>query len=129
MPLKLFVQNSNQRLQLETGNGSSGGASFTTNNSFAPYWGVWSYVAVHVNRSAGTAANYLNGNDITNDTTIRNDFQTTSAWRIGSFATGGFWFNGPIDEPRVSTVTRSADWIMAQYLSMTDAFITYTDAP
>jgi len=33
--------------------------------------------------------------------------------------------HGLIDEARISDTTRSADWIKAQYLSMTDAFITY----
>ena len=34
-------------------------------------------------------------------------------------------FFGIIDEVRVSTTNRSADWIAAQHLSMTDTFITY----
>ncbi len=35
-------------------------------------------------------------------------------------------FQGMIDEVRLETGTRSADWIQAQYLSMTDAFITFS---
>jgi hypothetical protein len=42
-------------------------------------------------------------------------------WPAGEFE----HFNGMIDEVRVSSEARSADWIAAQYLSMTDAFITY----
>ena len=34
-------------------------------------------------------------------------------------------FNGAIDEVRVSDTARSADWIKAQNLSMTDNFVTY----
>ncbi|MHC5113429.1 MAG: DUF2341 domain-containing protein [Planctomycetota bacterium] len=44
-------------------------------------------------------------------------------------AEGSLWFPGVIDEARVASVARSADWIKAQHLSMTDAFITYADAP
>jgi len=33
--------------------------------------------------------------------------------------------DGIVDEVRISAKVRSADWIRAQYLSMTDAFITY----
>lgn len=34
-------------------------------------------------------------------------------------------FHGIIDEVRVANRTRSDEWIMAQYLSMTENFITY----
>ncbi len=34
-------------------------------------------------------------------------------------------FQGMLDEIRLETGTRSADWIQAQYLSMTDAFVTF----
>ena len=34
-------------------------------------------------------------------------------------------FDGILDEVRISSIARSADWIEAQYLSMSDAFITY----
>jgi len=34
-------------------------------------------------------------------------------------------FKGTIDEVRISDIARSADWTKAQYLSMTDAFITF----
>ena len=38
---------------------------------------------------------------------------------------GGTYFDGIIDEVRFSSTARSAEWIEAQYLSMTDAYITY----
>jgi hypothetical protein len=34
-------------------------------------------------------------------------------------------FQGLLDEVRISATNRSADWIAAQYLSMTDQFIAY----
>ncbi len=37
-------------------------------------------------------------------------------------------FDGVIDEVRLSDVIRSADWMAAQHLSMTDTFITYNAA-
>jgi hypothetical protein len=39
------------------------------------------------------------------------------------------FLDGIIDEVRVSKNVRSADWIEAQYLSMTDNFITYSNQP
>jgi hypothetical protein len=47
--------------------------------------------------------------------------------RIGTDRTGRY-FNGTIDEVRISNIARSADWIMAQYLSMNNSFITSGDA-
>lgn len=35
------------------------------------------------------------------------------------------YYNGLIDEVRISDTARSADWIAAQYLSTSDSFITY----
>ena len=40
---------------------------------------------------------------------------------------GPNFFHGLIDEVRYSAVTRSADWIEAQHLSMTDEFVTFGD--
>jgi hypothetical protein len=37
----------------------------------------------------------------------------------------GFW-DGDIDEVRISDIPRSADWLAAQYLAMTDSFISYS---
>lgn len=45
---------------------------------------------------------------------------------IGRLGQGGTWhegFDGIIDEVRISTGTRSADWVAAQYESMNDTFI------
>ncbi|MHC4989690.1 MAG: LamG domain-containing protein, partial [Planctomycetota bacterium] len=123
---KLFIPNSNS-LSLETGNGSNGNAALTAVGLFS--WDQWAHVAVQVDRASGSAAIYHNGADVTTDTTIRTDFQNTSNWRIGRFLVSGYEFDGSIDEPRVSSVVRSADWIKAQYLSMIDAFITFGGEP
>jgi len=34
------------------------------------------------------------------------------------------WFDGPIDEVRIASVARSADWVRAQHRSMLDDFVT-----
>lgn len=44
---------------------------------------------------------------------------------IGSDESGANSFKGKIDEMRISDVVRSPAWIRAQYLSMTDAFLTF----
>ncbi|MGH7404527.1 MAG: DUF2341 domain-containing protein [Candidatus Methylomirabilales bacterium] len=62
-----------------------------------------------------------------------NNITTTGSSGIGNSTTqldvgargAGQTFPGTLDEVRIETVARSGDWIKAQYLSMTDAFITY----
>ena len=44
---------------------------------------------------------------------------------IGTSENRNLVLDGIVDEVRISAKVRSADWIRAQYLSMTDAFITY----
>jgi len=51
-------------------------------------------------------------------------FSIGASMKDGSVATDET-FEGAIDEVRVSDTVRSADWIKAQHLSMTDYFITY----
>jgi len=43
---------------------------------------------------------------------------------IGSSSTTYTW-DGSVDEFRISDITRSADWVNAQYLSMSDSFISF----
>ena len=38
---------------------------------------------------------------------------------------GGYYFDGYIDEFRMSSAVRSADWLRAQYLSMTNGFLSF----
>ncbi len=54
------------------------------------------------------------------------------AWRIGCLGNLGachpvsdYYFNGIVDEVRISNIVRTPDWITAQHLSMTDAFCTF----
>ena len=44
---------------------------------------------------------------------------------LGSLGGATRWFEGLLDELKISNVARSADWIKAIYLSETDNFITY----
>ncbi len=46
--------------------------------------------------------------------------------KIAQDDAGGWFFDGGIDEVRVSSVARSTDWNAAQYKSMTDDFILWT---
>lgn len=50
---------------------------------------------------------------------------STTDYYIGSHSVPGAFCDCSIDEYRVSSVTRSADWIMGQYKSQTETLITY----
>jgi hypothetical protein len=84
---------------------------------------VWHYLAATV---AGTTARvYLDGVDLTTDSTVSALVAGTQALRIGRRSGGAEHYFGSIDEVRVSSVARSADWIAAQYRSMSDTFVTF----
>ncbi|MDH3767966.1 MAG: DUF2341 domain-containing protein, partial [Gammaproteobacteria bacterium] len=51
---------------------------------------------------------------------------TIGAMENDATANPSEWYIGDLDEIRISDVTRSADWIAAQHLSMTDNFVTFT---
>jgi len=79
--------------------------------------------------NGGTGRLYANGAEVNSQTNTdgRGVANTTAPFYIGwddSQTLGFEHFDGILDEVRVSDIVRSADWIAAQHLSMTDAFIT-----
>ena len=42
----------------------------------------------------------------------------------GGHSCAGYYFDGIIDEVRMSDIARTADWTAAQYSSMNDTFVT-----
>lgn len=85
--------------------------------------GVWAYIVM--TSTSNHIWGYLNGN-------YENDGPCTitpTDWgdplRIGRWLDNGYPFYGKMDEIRISNTIRTADWIKAQHLSMTDALITY----
>lgn len=76
--------------------------------------GVWSHVAASYDSSAG-ATRYING---AADGTISPNgaLNTTSCeTNIGYDFSGSYYFGGSIDEARISSVARSANWITTEY--------------
>ncbi len=99
----------------ETGNGTNGAAASTLPGTIN--FDEWNHVAVEVNRTTGAATIYHNGMDVTNSATTRTDFTTNSDFRVGQMEGGTLEFDGVIDELRVESEGRSADFIQARYLS------------
>jgi VCBS repeat-containing protein len=99
---------------------------------------TWHHVSVVLERQAGNdiASFYVDGSPAGTDSLALiagNTITGTEDLEIGGKSVGNLrpWLGG-IDEVRVSSGLRSADWIAAQHLSMTDAFVTFggeTSAP
>ncbi|MCD6397899.1 MAG: DUF2341 domain-containing protein [Spirochaetaceae bacterium] len=79
---------------------------------------------------ANKVVTYADGEDLGNPDSKKNgkDNRIPNAGidlTIGSDLDGTNSFNGKLDEIRISNVVRTSEWIKAQYLSMTDTFLTY----
>ena len=84
---------------------------------------------IYLNASLdGTSLNPHNGNGL--------GINSSTRWGIvgdGSEATGfdgsrnNIYYEGSIDEIRISHVARTDDWISAQYASMNDSFLSFTE--
>lgn len=112
---RLFVYGATQasagRIQLETGNGTTGDAANTAIGTFQ--FNQWNHVAVTINRAAGTARIYYNRRDVTGDQTIRNDFPTNNPIEVGAMAAGANPLEGRLDEVRVYGAIATASQINA----------------
>jgi hypothetical protein len=86
-----------------------GGVSFT--NSFTP--SSWHYISVQWDSSASIESGFYDGNvNVVTNTDWPSAFD---AVKIGVGWGAGRTWNGQIDEVRMSSVARSADWITTEY--------------
>ncbi|MEP6613965.1 MAG: DUF2341 domain-containing protein, partial [Mucilaginibacter sp.] len=87
----------------------------TTPNPTAFASGVWHYVQ---NVYTGTTlSTYVDGTQYKSFTTSNNPTANSSFYiGVGEGGTS-FYFNGTIDEPRVSNVAKTADWLKAEYVN------------
>ena len=80
----------------------------------------WQCVAVTYDLATTTMKLYRNGSLVVNGDSVKTDEPATATdagnpMRIGSRGNGTWGYEGQIDEVRVSTAARSADWIWAEY--------------
>jgi hypothetical protein len=101
--------------RLDTGSHSSRGTD------------VWTMFAVVVNRTGQRMFAYLNGVGANNTAiTITGSVDSALNLTLGRQAGGtSRYFNGALDEIRVLSGAYSADWVKAQYLGMSDQYITF----
>jgi hypothetical protein len=88
--------------------------------------GQWYYVVATFNTA--TAAIYVNGAlDVSASIGHPADDNPWQAVIGSAYCPNGYdgAFNGVIDEARISSSSRSAGWIKAQYLSMSDQYVTF----
>jgi GH35 family endo-1,4-beta-xylanase len=90
------VNTTDGRVRFETGNGTASNTAESTANA-VPI-NTWTHVGVAVDRTAGTARIWVNGVDVTEDTSIRTDFATNQAINLGRMTTGtSYHFTGKLD--------------------------------
>jgi hypothetical protein len=79
---------------------------------------TWIYSVGVINRSSDLLLSYLNGSEVTNEDI--SSVGSISNGRDLMFSTTNYPFDGIIDEVRISTVARSADWITTEYNNQFD---------
>jgi len=82
---------------------------------------AWHWVGASVSGTSGRM--YVDGVDRTSDGTLSALAAGAQSLRFGRESAE--FFLGRIDEIRIAPLARSADWMAAQYLSMSDAFVEF----
>jgi titin len=127
-----------QGAQVGTSNSIGGGFYGRNYGSGVTTLGSWSHVVLTYN-SSNSSVLYVNGvikvSETYNSANLKNNYR-----RIGRIASNnGYDFLGLVDESRISSVARSADWIKTEYnnqsspgtfaISATEEAATVPDAP
>src|SRR4029077_11832271 len=123
--IQAHVPNSDSVLYCDYGTDNNPGGRVSTN--YSSYLGSWTYVTLEYNATSSTHAIYLNGSlaissvNSTTPTTIQTGIQI-GAW----LQPYGLYDHATIDEFRVSTIARSADWIATEYNNQSSPSTFYT---
>src|SRR6266478_5356994 len=99
-------------LYFEIGNYSGGGRIST---SYSSYVGSWTHVVLEYNTANTTHYIYLNGSLAASNVNSSAPQNAQTGIDIGAWPSSSYYHRGSIDEFRVSTIARSADWIATEY--------------
>ncbi len=88
--------------------------------------GEWALAVLVVEATQATAYVYAPSGSSSAINFVAHASSVIDDLKIAQDDLGGRFFDGGIDEVRVSSVARSADWNAAQYKSMADDFILWT---
>ena len=116
----LFVNtynNSDQIIDLATGNGNGGGAETKSAAGAFPF-GAWHQLEAVINRTNGTVNFFVDGSSLGLLNGLVTDFPQTNDLRLGIFDDGNFGVHGGVDEARIQEGNSSANWIWADYMTM-----------
>lgn len=113
----------NKRLSFGiSSDGSNSIIANTPTNSIGPE--IWYY---QVGTYTGTQVRiYRDGNFAGSDPHSGGIFNSSATFKIGIRTTTSQKFEGIVDEVRVSAISRTPDWIRAQYRSMTNQFVSFS---
>jgi hypothetical protein len=109
-------------LRLDTANEADtwlGGTSLSADTALGS--GTFYHLVLTYDNTAGVVHFYLNGNSDSTDISASAE-SASGSWVVGSHKDESSFFDGIMDEMRVSSTLRSADWIEAEYLSQNGAF-------
>lgn len=86
----------------------------------------WYYLGGVYSKADGSVVGYRDGVQTDSDTTVSGSLaSTTDTVFLGTESNTNNVMDGVIDEIRIAHVARSADWMAAQYRSMTDSMLTF----
>lgn len=109
------VNTTDRRLFFESGDGTTGSGDVAVTNVDAITQNVFAHVAFVVNRMQGTAQIYVNGAKVDVDMSIGANFLNNSDFEIGRMENNLFYFDGILDEVRIATAQRPAEWLKTSF--------------
>jgi hypothetical protein len=94
--------------------GNPSGGSGRASTSYTTYYGAFAYITLVYNNANGLHAIYINGSLIQSHTSSTSNPALTG-FIINAYDTGGVFGVRQVDEPRLSNVARSGNWITTEY--------------
>jgi trimeric autotransporter adhesin len=111
-----FWGSTDRSVRLETGDGTNGLTAYSAANAIS--FGEWHWLTAVVNRSAGSARLYVDGADCTQSGDAWTTFATTNDLNLGRVLSSSTYFKGTLDEARIESTLRSADWVWASWMTV-----------
>jgi RHS repeat-associated protein len=102
----------------------NGGGRVST--SYSSYLGSWTYVSLEYDASSTLHSIYLNGALAVSNASSNTPQATETGIYIGYWPYYGLYDHANVDEFRVSTLARSADWVAAEYNNQSSPATFYT---
>ena len=117
--IQFFRPNQDSVYRYEHVNNTTSGGTKSSNASTMKPFNTWQHIVVTVGTGSTPTVNlYKNGATMftaSNATNAMANILRTNAWIGKSNYTGDFYFRGAFDEPEISNVARSSDWIRLTY--------------